>query len=70
MVGKVLTNNGVVEPVKSGRRTTGFKLNTETMSEAQRASLVALCDDNIQDYLSKRISCHTLCHTFSFMSWS
>ena len=54
MVGKVLTNNGVVEPVKSGRRTTGFKLNTEAMSEAQRASLVALCDDNIQDYLNKR----------------
>ena len=52
MVGEVLTNNGVVEPVKSGRRTTGFKLNTEAMSEAQRASLVALCDDNIQDYLS------------------
>jgi len=54
MVGKVLTNNGVVEPVKSGRRTTGFKLNTEAMSEAQRASLVSLCDDNIQDYLNKR----------------
>ena len=54
MVGKVLTNSGVVEPVKSGRRTTGFKLNTETMSEAHRASLVALCDNNIQDYLNKR----------------
>ena len=54
MVGKVLTNNGVVEPVKSGRRTTGFKLNTEAMSEAQRASLVALCDDSIVDYLNKR----------------
>jgi actin-like ATPase involved in cell morphogenesis len=48
MVGKVLTNNGVVEPVKSGRSTTGFKLNTEAMSEAQRASLVSLCDDNIK----------------------
>ena len=54
MVGKVLTNNGVVEPVKSGRSTTGFKLNTEAMSEAQRASLIALCDDNIKDYLNKR----------------
>ena len=48
MVGKVLTNNGVVEPVKSGGRTTGFKLNTEAMPEALRASLVALCDDNIK----------------------
>ena len=54
MVGKVLTNNGVVEPVKSGRRTTGFKLNSEHISEAQRASLVALCDDNIREYLNKR----------------
>ena len=54
MVGKVLTNNGIVEPVKSGRRTTGFKLNTEAMPEAQRASLVALCDDNIEDYLNQR----------------
>ena len=53
MVGKVLTNNGVVEPVKSGRKTTGFKLKSEATSEAQRASLVALCDDN-RDYLNKR----------------
>jgi hypothetical protein len=48
MVGKVLTNNGVVVPIKSGKRTTGFKLNTEAVSEAQRASLISLCDDNIQ----------------------
>ena len=48
MVGKVLTNNGVVEPVKSGRRTTGFKLNSEAISAAQRASLVALCDKSIK----------------------
>ena len=53
MVGKVLTNNGVVKPVKRGKRTTGFKLKSETISEAQRASLVALCDDN-KDYLNKR----------------
>ena len=48
MVGKVLTNNGVVEPVKSGRRTTGFKLNSGHISEAQGALLVALWDDNIE----------------------
>ena len=48
MVGKVLTNNGVVEPVKNGRSTTSFKLNTEAMSDVQRASLVSLCDDNIR----------------------
>ena len=55
MVGKVLTNNGVVEPVKSGRRTTGFKLNAEALSEAQRASLVALCDDNIMITSAKEV---------------
>ena len=54
MVGKVLTNNGVVEPVKNSRSTTGFKLNTEAMSDVQRASLVSLCDDNIREYLNKR----------------
>ena len=54
MVGKVLTNNGVVEPVKSGRSTIGFKLNTEAATEAQRASLITLCDNAITDYLTKR----------------
>ena len=54
MVGKVLTNNGVVEPIKSGRSTIGFKLNTEAATEAQRASLIALCDNAITDYLTKR----------------
>lgn len=29
MVGKVLTNNGVVEPIKDGRQITGYRL-TET----------------------------------------
>ena len=54
MVGKVLTNNGLVEPVKSGRRTTDFKLKSKAISEAQRASLVALCN-NIQDYLTNEV---------------
>ena len=44
MFGKDLTKNGVIEPVKNGRRTTGFKLNIEAMSETQTASLVALCN--------------------------
>ena len=54
MVGKVLTNNGLVEPVKSGRRTTDFKLKSKANSEAQRASLVAL-SNNIQDYLINEV---------------
>jgi len=54
MVWIILTNNSVVEPVKSGRKTTGFKLKSEAISEAQRASLVALCN-NIQDYLINEV---------------
>jgi ATP adenylyltransferase len=54
MVGKVLTNNGVVEPIKSGRRTTGFRLNIDTASEPHMASLIALCNNAIDEYLSKR----------------
>jgi diadenosine tetraphosphate (Ap4A) HIT family hydrolase/5-methylcytosine-specific restriction endonuclease McrA len=54
MVGKVLTRNGVVEPIKSGRATRGYKLNSEALTEAQRASLIAKCDKSISDYLDKR----------------
>ncbi|MDA7550338.1 HIT domain-containing protein [Rhodobacteraceae bacterium] len=54
MVGKVLTNNGVVEPIKAGRATKGYKLNSEPITEAQRDALIAQCDKSIQDYLNKR----------------
>ena len=47
MVGKVLTNNGVVEAVKLGRKTLGFRLNVDAASEPHTASLIALCDDAI-----------------------
>ena len=45
MVGKVLTNNGVVEPIKRERKTVGFRLNTDALSEPHTASLIALCDN-------------------------
>jgi ATP adenylyltransferase len=54
MVGKVLTKNGVVEPIRSGRATKGYRLNSEALTEAQRASLIAKCDNSISDYLDKR----------------
>ena len=54
MVGKVLTRNGVVEPIKSGRATRGYRLISEVLTEAQRASLIAKCDKSISDYLDKR----------------
>ena len=54
MVGKVLTKNGVVEPIRSGRATKGYRLNSEALTEAQRASLIVKCDNSISDYLDKR----------------
>ena len=54
MVGKVLANNGVVEPIKSGRKITGYKLLVDTLTEAQTASLINLCDKYITDYINKR----------------
>ena len=47
MVGKVLTNNGVVEPIKDGRQITGYRLTEATHTDAQRAALQAMCDEAI-----------------------
>lgn len=54
MVGKVLTENGVVQPVKVGRRIAGYSLNSEALTEAQRASLMALCDKRLGGYMEER----------------
>ena len=54
MVGKVLTNNGVVESVKDGRQITGYRLTETTHTEAERAALQAMCDEAINAYISKR----------------
>jgi len=54
MVGKVLTANGVVEPIKQGRTTLGFRLNVGVASGPHTASLIALCDNAIERYLNKR----------------
>ena len=54
MVGKVLTNNDVVEPIKQGRSLVGYRLVQDDITEAERASLVALCDQHINDYINKR----------------
>ena len=54
MAGKVLTNNGVVEPVKDGRQITGYHLTETTHTEAQRTALQAMCDEAINSYISKR----------------
>ena len=39
MVGKVLTQNGVVEPIKTGKKITGYQLIDSDLSEKQRADL-------------------------------
>ena len=54
MVGKVLTNNGVVEPIKDGRQIIGYSLIETTHTEVQRAALQAMCDKAIDEYISKR----------------
>ena len=54
MVGKVLTNNSVVEPIKDGRQITGYRLTEITHTDAQRATLEAMCDEAIDKYIEKR----------------
>ena len=53
MVGKVLTNNSVVEPIKDGNSIKGYRLITNALSDAETASLVNLCNKNIENYLDK-----------------
>jgi ATP adenylyltransferase len=54
MVGKVLTNNGVVEPIKDGRQITGYRLTETTQTDTQRAALKAMCNEAIDKYIKKR----------------
>ena len=54
MVGKVLTKNGVVEPIKDGRQIIGYRLTEATHTDAQRAALKAMCDEAIDAYISNR----------------
>lgn len=54
MVGRVLAHNGIVEPQKSGREITGYKLLVDNLTELQRASLSALCDQRLKEYVDRR----------------
>ena len=54
MVGKVLTNNGVVEPIKDGRQIAGYRLTETTHTEAQRAVLQDMCKEAIDEYIRRR----------------
>lgn len=54
MVGRVLSANGVVRPIKSGRQITGYELNTASLTDDDRQELLALCDQRLDEFLSKR----------------
>ena len=54
MVGKVLTKNGIVEPVKDGRRIIGYRLTTDQLTNRESSSLMDLCDKRLSAYVKKR----------------
>ncbi|PUB19269.1 diadenosine tetraphosphate (Ap4A) HIT family hydrolase [Yoonia sediminilitoris] len=54
MVGQVLTKNGVVTPTKDGTKITGYRLNQEGLTEAERASLSTICDSRLDDFTNSR----------------
>lgn len=51
MVGRVLTQNGVISPIKEGRSTTGYALN---MPVDSREELIEICNAKIEEYLEAR----------------
>lgn len=54
MVGKVLTQNGVIEPVKDGRRIVGYRLAASDLSEQEIAALIELCQQRLSAYIGLR----------------
>lgn len=54
MVGKVLSQNGIVEPVTEGRSIAGYALLCRNLSDVQRASLIDACNSAIDLYISRR----------------
>ena len=55
MVGKVLTNNGVVVPVKKGSRIVGYRLKDFVdVHDGDRDRLIAECEEKIADYIERR----------------
>jgi len=55
MVGKVLTNNGVVVPVKKGNRIVGYRLkDVVDVHDGDRDRLIVECEEKIFDYIERR----------------
>lgn len=54
MVGKVLTQNGAVEPIKDGRRIVGYKLAATDLTAREVAALIDLCQQRLSAYIDQR----------------
>jgi diadenosine tetraphosphate (Ap4A) HIT family hydrolase len=54
MVGKVLTQNGIVEPLRKGRRITGYRLNVDALNEEEGRILKQLCEQRLAAYVNAR----------------
>ena len=54
MVGKVLTQNGLIQPIKDGRRIVGYRLATNELSDHEVTALVDLCQQRLSGYVDQR----------------
>lgn len=54
MVGDVLTKNGIVEPIKSGKAIADYRLAVDGLSETEREFLSALCDIKLAECSYRR----------------
>jgi ATP adenylyltransferase len=55
MVGRVLTNNKIVEPIKDGSRTVGYRLIDPVNTKAtDTEDLIAACNAKIAEYIDRR----------------
>lgn len=54
MVGKVLTKHGIVEPIKDGNRIVGYRLNADSLSKIEIATLKRFCDNRLDEFVEKR----------------
>ncbi len=55
MVGRVLTNNGIVQPIKSGREIQAYQLAENAgLQDAEIQDLIRICDQKIDTFIGKR----------------
>ena len=53
MVGRILAKNGIVEPIKDGRKIAGYKLNIDSLSKIETTTLKRLCENRLDEYTEK-----------------